>query len=201
VIRALRCVTLVLAVAGLAAVGAYAWRQRPADGLDDFGPLGAFSFKTSDGRAVTEADLAGKVSVFACFFTCCTETCPAISGSMARLQHEFAELPDVRLVSLTVDPAHDTPEVLAKYAGAFNARPDRWFFLTGPRPEVEGFVTGRLLQGVQENKGPDVTPGNRVLHSERLVVVDRNGRVRGFFAGTDGAAVERLIEFVRRLHG
>jgi len=201
VIRTLRTVTLVLAVAALAAFGAYAWRSRPADSLDDFGSIGAFSFQSADGRTVTDRDLGGKVSVFACFFTCCTETCPAISGSMGRLQHEFANLPDVRLVSLTVDPGHDTPEVLARYAQTFNARPDRWMFLTGTKTDVEGFVTGRLLQGVQENKGPDVSPGNRILHSERLVVVDRAGRVRGFFAGTDGAEVDQLIQVVRRLHG
>lgn len=179
-IRLLRILTLLMAVCGIAAVGTHVWRQNHVEESDDFGPLGDFSFQSSNNQVVTHRDLTGKVSVFACFFTCCTETCPAISGAMARVQHEVADLPDVRLVSLTVDPGHDTPAVLANYAKAFNAKPDRWFFLTGPRPEIEGFVTQRLLQGVQENKAADVMPGNRVLHSERLIVVDRAGRVRGF---------------------
>src|SRR5205823_115236 len=58
--------------------------------LDDFGPVGDFSFVGRDGRPVTQADLAGKAWVCACFFTCCTESCPRLSAVMARLQHELA---------------------------------------------------------------------------------------------------------------
>src|SRR4051812_2983673 len=108
--------------------------------LDDFGPVGDFAFVGRDGRPVTRADLDGRVWACSCFFTCCTETCPQLSGAMARLQHELAGQPGVRLVSLTVDPEHDNPQVLDRYATSFGADPARWLFLTGPRADVTDFV-------------------------------------------------------------
>src|SRR5262245_5980106 len=84
--------------------------RRQAEAIDDFGPVGEFAFVGRDGKPVTRADLDGKVWACACFFTCCTESCPQLSGAMARLQGELAGVPDARLVSLTVDPEHDNPE-------------------------------------------------------------------------------------------
>jgi cytochrome oxidase Cu insertion factor (SCO1/SenC/PrrC family) len=168
---------------------------------DDFGPVGSFSFTSSTGGTVTERDLEGRITVFACFFTCCTEQCPALSGTVARLQKEFEFLPDVRLISLTVDPDTDTPEKLRAYAETFGARPDRWQFLTGDQPTVESFVIRHLKLAVEKNKGADVHAGNKLLHSDRLTVVDRSGRIRGWFPGTSADGVDEVIRVVRQLHG
>src|SRR5262249_37844945 len=97
-----------------------------AEGPDDFGSVGTFAFTERSGRTVTQDSLHGRVWVVGCFFTCCTDSCPQLSGSLARLQHELAGEPNVRLVSLTVDPDHDTPETLNRYAGTYNADADRW---------------------------------------------------------------------------
>src|SRR5262245_2936598 len=153
--------------------------------LDDRGPVGPFSFLGRDGKPVTNTELDGKVWACACFFTCCTESCPQLSGAFARLQHELATQPNVRLVSLTVDPEHDNPEVLDRYAKTFGAIPDRWIFLTGGRDEVTEFVRKRLLLGVEKNDTADAKPGNRVLHSNKLTLIDQFGHVRGYFDGTD----------------
>jgi protein SCO1 len=162
------------------------------EGPDDFGAVGPFAFVERSGKAVTQDTLRGKVWIAACFFTCCTDSCPKLSAALARLQAELAGEPDVRLVSLTVDPAHDTTETLTRYAEAYNADADRWLFLTGSEGEVRKFVRERLHLGAEPNAGPDATPGNRVLHDPRLTLIDRGGHIRGYFVGTDPEAVGRL---------
>jgi protein SCO1 len=169
-----------------------------ADRLDDFGPVGTFAFTDKDGRPVTDADLRGKVCIVACFFCCCTESCPQLSGSLARLQAELRHEPDVRLVSVTVDPANDTPQRLAQYAAGYNAVAERWLFLTGGEEAVRAFVQGQLHLGMEKNPA-DAGPGNRVLHSNKLTLVDRRGHVRGYFDGTDPAAVGALKAAAERL--
>lgn len=167
--------------------------------LDDFGAVGQFSFVGRDGKPVTQAGLDGKVWACACFFTCCTESCPQLSGAFARLQHELAGQPNVRLVSLTVDPEHDKPEVLDRYAKSFGAHPDRWLFVTGDRAEVTDFVRKRLLLGVEKNDSPAAQPGSRVLHSNKLTLIDQSGHVRGHFDGTNRDEVTKLRDAMVRL--
>lgn len=205
-LRCLRGITLLILACTLA-LGAYVLRHPElrsgfaSDELPEFGALGSYSFTDSAGTAISDRDLNGKVCVFACFFTCCTQSCPALSGSMARLQSELAGLRDLRLVSLSVNPEMDTPEKLAAYAQAFGAQPGRWLFVTGPRAEVDAFAMGRLKVAVEENKGADASPGNKFLHSNLLILVDRGGQIRGFFSGTDADAVEQLKVAARKLHG
>lgn len=167
--------------------------------VDDFGPVGSFAFTDKDGRAVTDKDLAGQVWIAACFFTCCTESCPQLSGAMARLQSELASEPDIRLVSVTVDPANDTPQKLNQYAQSYQAVADRWIFLTGGEDAVRTFVQERLHLGAVPNTAPDATPGNRVLHSDKLTLIDRKGVIRGYFDGTDPAKVAELKLAAERL--
>jgi protein SCO1/2 len=169
------------------------------DGLDDFGSVGSFAFVDKDGRPVTDRDLAGKVWIVACFFTCCTESCPHLSAAMARLQSELAHVPDLRLVSLTVDPTHDTPQKLDQYATTYQAAAERWIFLTGGEEAVRSFVQERLHLGAAPNTDPDATPGNRVLHSDKLTLIDRRGVIRGYFDGRDPERVAALKAAAERL--
>jgi cytochrome oxidase Cu insertion factor (SCO1/SenC/PrrC family) len=195
VIHVLRGITLALAIC----VIAVAWQaHRQVSKGDEFWLLGSFDFLASAGGHVTDRDLSGKVCIFGCFFTCCTTQCPALTSSMARLQNDFKDLADVRLISLTVDPEHDTPEKLAAYASTFSADPKRWLFLTGDRAVVESFVTKQLKLGME--KKADAEPGDKVLHSEKLTLVDRNGQVRGFFNGIDADELDKLRQAVRQIH-
>jgi protein SCO1/2 len=170
-----------------------------AEGPDDFGQVGQFSFTERSGHAVTQDTLRGKVWIAGCFFTCCTESCPQLSGSLARLQGELAGETDLRLVSLTVDPTHDTADTLSRYATAYNADADRWLFLTGSDDEVRRFVRETLKLGIEKNTAPDATTGSRMLHSPKLTLIDRRGRITGYFDGTDPAAVGRLKIAAERL--
>ncbi len=106
---------------------------------------------------------------------------------MEQLQHDFAGEPDVRLVTFTVDPEYDTPEVLRQYAERFHANPDRWLFLTGKEADVYRLLSKGFHVGAEKNTGPDATPGTAVTHDTHLAVVDRKGRVRDYFSGTPGS--------------
>jgi protein SCO1/2 len=167
-----------LIVAGLLlAVGVYFCLPSAAPPVR-YGPIPEFSLTERGGRTIASADLQGKVWIASFVFTRCPGPCPSVTATMARLQGEFADQPDVRLVTFTVDPERDDPEQLAAYAARFGADPTRWLFLTGKSDEMhELIVKGFKLAA----SGPGDGPG--VHHSTRLAVVDRAGCLRGYFSG------------------
>jgi protein SCO1/2 len=173
---------LVPLLAGLAC--ALALAPSVARAADDFLEVSDFALKERSGRTVTRADLRGKVWVASFVFTRCTQGCPQITATMKELQKDLAGYPEVRLVTFTVDPEHDDPGELARYAEHYGADPERWLFLTGKEKDVYdlmemGFRVARPIQ----NQGKERTPGNEVIHTQDLVVVDAAGRVRGWFPG------------------
>src|SRR5262245_19187202 len=106
-----------------------------------------FTLTDQRGRPVRKADLEGKVWIASLIFTTCHNECPLMTAEMAQLQSDLAYVPDLRLVSISVDPDRDTPAVLSEYAERFNADPQRWFFLTGDKRTIyrlasEGFRLG-----------------------------------------------------------
>jgi cytochrome oxidase Cu insertion factor (SCO1/SenC/PrrC family) len=141
--------------------------------------LPAFELTERSGREVTLADLAGRTWVLDFVFSTCTGPCPRMSAGMEVLQGELADT-GVRLVSVSVDPERDTPEVLSAYADLYSADPERWWFLTGEREQV-----GALAQAVHLALAPDPDAplGRQVTHSTRLLVIDGEGVVRGYYDG------------------
>lgn len=133
-----------------------------------------FQFTTQDGKEITRKDLLGKVWVIDFFFSRCPGPCPMMSSRLAEISKELKKAKDVRLVSLSIDPEHDTPAVLNEYAAKFGADPDRWIFLTGPKDRVEEFTTKGMLQALSsDTKNPVNT-----VHSTRFLVIDRQGQIR-----------------------
>jgi protein SCO1 len=173
-----RALTAGLLLAALAALGFAGFSAlHRADPLpDDFGPVGDFSFTERSGRTVTSADLAGKVWVASFVFTRCTGPCPQVTGTVARLQKDIDNDPGVRLVTFTVDPEHDDPDELKRYADHFSAG-ERWLFLTGPEKEIDRLLIENFHVGVDRAGGKEVT------HSTKLALVDRKGHIRGYFDG------------------
>ncbi|WP_152051642.1 DUF420 domain-containing protein [Tautonia marina] len=158
-------------------------------------PLGSFAFTERSGREVTDADLADHVWVAAFVFSRCPSSCPRISGEMAKLQAELPGDSPVRLVSITVDPEYDTPEVLTDFARRYGADPDRWWFLTAPQDYTYEFVERGFLQSVAEATEDDLASGAEdILHSTKLALVDRGNRVVGVFDIGDEVGMERLRE-------
>lgn len=209
------------------AVGAamVAWERLPAgiptpkasapEGLGDSGQVPDFSLTDRSGRRITLADLQGKVWLANFIYTRCTETCPLQSAEIARLQQEFAEARDLRFVSITVDPEHDTPAVLAAYATRYHADPAQWLFLTGSKAAIyalakDGFKLGVTDAGTTraETRGRLVGPtpafashGSKglIMHSARFVLVDRKGRIRAYHRSDDPGSLVDIGKNLRAL--
>jgi protein SCO1/2 len=158
--------------------------------------LPPFSLVESSGRPLRRDDLLGRPHVAGFIFTRCSGVCPRMTSRMARLRDELPAL--VGLLSFTVDPAYDTPAVLARHARALQAGP-RWLFVTGEqaalhRLAVEGFklATAELPPEQAALEGP-------FLHSPRLVLVDERARVRGYYDSNDEQEMRDLVRDAGRL--
>jgi protein SCO1 len=182
----LSTLTLGLAIAGVVVAIAFlpGKPQPPAPAspatLDRPRQLIPFSLTERSGRPVTHTDLAGKFLVVDFVFTSCSLKCRVVNDRMAEIQRLVADAPDVRLVSLTVDPRSDTPAVLAKFANSFNADTNRWLFLTGDKAEVY-----RLIETSFISKSPDleqIIPGG-FASTDRIMLVEPNGNVCASFNG------------------
>jgi protein SCO1/2 len=210
----------------VAAAGAVTWWAvgrapvpAPDGNLETLGVYGTvppFSLTERSGRWITRDDLRGLVWVVDFIYTECTETCPLQSLEFARLQRDFGQAADLRLVSITVDPEHDTAEVLRAYAGRYGAD-DRWWFLTGDKRAIACLAQEGFRLGVVDPAAP--TPpecwktiglgpapawashgsGGLVMHSARLVLVDRAGVIRAYHPGTDAGSMGRLHANLRQL--
>ena len=213
---------VILVIAGLAAwwLHASGSASPPAtvslERLDHYGSVPAFALTERSGRRMTRDDLLGHVAVVDFIYTECTETCPTQSLQLAQLQKEFADARDLRLVSITVDPRHDSPEVLARYAARYGAA-DRWWFLTGDQHEIyclakDGFhlsvVDSSAAQppacGSAFRFGPAPAWASHgstglIMHSARLVLIDRAAEIRAYHLATDVDVVEKLKANLRRL--
>ncbi len=144
--------------------------------------LPAYRLVDSGGGSFGSADLAGKVYVANFFFTRCVSICPDLTRSMARLAARYAEarVADVLLVSITVDPEHDTPERLAEYAAAHGVDPRRWALLTGEPERVRELILGgfKMALGRAEQHQDSLVD---IAHSGKLVLVDGAGWIRGYY--------------------
>ncbi len=159
----------------------------------DFGPLPDFRLTDSNGQEVTRASLAGRPLVVAALFTTCTGPCPRLAGGLSELQTALQGT-DVLLVTVSVDPGHDTPEVQRRYGESRGARSERWIFLTGAEDEVHRLVREGFCLAVARAAPDEARPGEQVTHDTRFLAVDRAGKRRGWYSGTDPAALERLRE-------
>ena len=189
VIRTVVIRTVVLSVALLTGCGGEA---APPELM----PIGEFTLIAQDGSELGSDDLRGKVYVADFIFTTCPSICPVLSTQMANL-HRRIDDPDVRFLSITVDPEHDTPEVMREYAARY--RPDsRWSFLSGDPTDVRRAIVlaFRLPIGRREPVGE--AGAYDITHGSRFVLVDRRGTLRGLYE-TDGDGLERLERDVGRL--
>jgi protein SCO1/2 len=151
-----------------------------------------FQLTSQSGRPFDSKSLGGSIWVADFIFSTCTGPCPRMSAQMRVVQNAVQSMPDVKLVSFTVDPRHDTPAALSKYAIRYRALPGRWFFLTGDQP---------ALQAVYRNGFKLGDVDGSLVHSTRFVLVDRHCRVRGFYTSSEDAALPRLLHDIRTLHG
>ncbi|GAB4152229.1 MAG: hypothetical protein Tsb009_27990 [Planctomycetaceae bacterium] len=167
--------------------------QRPTSTKPVFRPFNApnFSLTEAHGQTVKSADLLGRPWVVCFTFTRCRGQCSRIESQMKTLQDLIAET-DTRLVTITVDPDHDTPEILKKRAEQWDADPDRWLFLTGEKKDVHRVILEGFRLAVMENQGEDRKEGFEVTHSHRVLHVNRNGVVIGSYNGANPVEMSAL---------
>ncbi len=154
--------------------------------LPKLGALPAFTLTDQNGRPFGTKQLQGKIWIADFIYTTCPGPCPMISSRMSETQKPLRET-DVKLVSFSVDPAHDTPEVLRGYAAKLNAQPGRWEFLTGDKGTIY-----RLSRDGFKLAAATAADGQPV-HSTRMILVDRTGQIRGYYDATDADAITRLL--------
>ncbi len=178
-------------LAVLALVLALAACSRRAPALEVFGDIPQFELVAQDGQPFHSQALAGKIWVADFIYTTCPGPCPRMTSQMREVQDAVLKTPeDVRLVSFTVDPANDTPPVLAAYAKVHGAASSIWYFLTGPVATLEmldrdAFKLGNINASMQ--------------HSTRFVLVDRQGRIRGYYDTSDASSIPKVISDVSAL--
>jgi cytochrome oxidase Cu insertion factor (SCO1/SenC/PrrC family) len=153
-----------------------------------------FALTERSGRTITRTDLAGQNLVVNFVHTSCSITCFQVNQRMSKLQERLAGREDVRLVSITVDPQTDTPQVLAKFAERFNADANRWLFLTGPQAAVDDLVEGSFYQ-----RPPGAPRSALFAATDRIWLVDATGRVCQRFNGLKTSAPDAVLNALAQL--
>jgi len=170
-------------------LGAMLADRHPAHAaLPAYGVVPDFTLTGADGKPFEAASLRGKVWIADFVFTSCKESCPVLT---ARMKNVGRAVPGAELVSFSVDPANDTPDVLAAYAARYGAEPGRWHFLTGPVDEIER-VIGQGMKLALQRKEADI------LHANRFVLVDRTGKIRGYYDALAPDEMDALTRDARK---
>ncbi len=160
-------------------------------GLPSYGVVPDFALTDQTNHAFLSAStLREKVWVADFIFTNCPGPCPRMSAQMRQVDTALREFPDMRYVSFTVDPARDTPEVLARYAERYQAEPGVWYFLTGSQADLHHLARNVFQLG-------DVN--GDLEHSTRFVLIDRKSRVRGYYLTSEEDAIPRLIADAKKV--
>jgi protein SCO1 len=190
--RPWRALAVLLFLAGLVALSVRLFGPGPA--LPVLGTLPEFELTAQDGQPFGSAQLKGKPFVANFIFTRCPTVCPPFTQKMASLQPDAREF---RLVTFSVDPEFDTPEVLSAYARGFKADPRRWIFLTGDEAAVRRTVVDGLKVAVVREGASDDPAA--LVHGTHFVLVDRALRIRGYYSSLDLARVTQLRKDARAL--
>lgn len=148
-----------------------------------------FTFTNQLGQPVGKAQMEGKVTIVDFFFTSCPSICPLMSTEMERINDMFREEPKIQILSISIDPEFDTPKMLKEYADKYNAEAGKWDFLTGGKAETYQLAKcGFILPTLDGFGVPD-----DFAHSDKFVLVDELGRIRGFYSGTNREEVDLLM--------
>ncbi len=156
--------------------------------LASYGTVPNFQLTNQNGKPFGSAQLSGKIWIADFVYTTCPGPCPIISSRMSELQKPL-ENSDVHLVSVSVDPEKDTPEVLRGYADRLHAQPGRWDFLTGSKAIIYNLSRNGFKLGIDDGSAEEGVP----VHSTRMVLVDRRGTIRGYYDALAPDAVTKLL--------
>jgi protein SCO1 len=148
-----------------------------------------FSLTSQAGKDISSELLENRVTVVDFFFTSCPDICPIMTGELNRVQEVFKNNETVKMLSFTVDPAYDTPQVLREYATEYNIDTSQWKFATGEKEDIYSLARCGFLLPVEDGDGSKAD----FIHSEKVILVDGHKRIRGYYDGTDREDIDRLI--------
>jgi protein SCO1/2 len=162
-----------------------ALRQRS---MSAYGTVPGFQLINQNGQPFGSEQLSGKIWIADFIYTTCPGPCPMISSRMSELQKPLQKT-DVHLVSFSVDPEKDTPEILRTYAEKLQAESGRWDFLTGAKSAIYKLSHDGFKLAVSDGSDAQGIP----VHSTRMVLVDRHGQIRGYYDATEPEAITKLL--------
>ena len=153
-----------------------------------------FSMRNQYNKVITQDDLKGHISVLNFFYATCPTICPAMNSQLKRVYEKYKGDNFVKFYSFTVDPEHDSVAVLREYAEGFGVNNNQWNFLTGNKARIYTLAIDHFQLYTF-----DKTVTRDFVHSEQLVLIDPELRVRGFYKGTEPEEVDKLIEDIKKL--
>jgi protein SCO1/2 len=165
-----------------------------------YGTLPDFTLTDQNNQKTTLATLRGHICVADVIFTRCAGQCLVMSACMKEIQAALPAPLPFKLVSFTTDPAYDTPAVLKKYGARYDAENDRWLFLTGDKTALHHLtVDGLKLSAVEKSSADQEDANDLFIHSTKLVLIDKEGRIRGYFDGETQESVAQAIAAAKNL--
>ena len=171
-------------------------REEP---LPRLGALPELALTDQTGARFGLDEMRGRVWIASFVFTKCPTICPTLSAKMAELSRHFAgHEAELGLVSFTVDPEHDTPDVLRAYSARYDADPAMWKWVTGRTEHVSDVVVRGFRLGLGEPVPTGEGEGYEIMHSSHFVLIDRAGEIRGYYA-SDADGIPKLIDDASRL--
>lgn len=177
----------VICAAGLYSVNTMIHQKRMIKEESLLRPVPSFTLTAHTGEKISNESLQGYVWVAGFFFTRCQGICPLLEQNMKTIQEAFHNQKKVKILLFSVDPKNDTREKLAQFAKKIGALDGKWYFIFGKQGEVAELSRKGFQLGATE------VPGE-ILHSDRFVLVDERGFIRGYYKGTEEAEIQRLIE-------
>lgn len=154
-----------------------------------------FSFVNQFGDTISQKNTEGKYYVANFFFATCQSICPRMNSQMGRVQQAYLADPEILFLSHTVNPLHDTVEVLAQYGSKYGAVKNKWHLLTGDKKAIYDLGKQSYLINAVEDDGSE----EGFIHSEYLLLIDKQKRIRALYDGTDSIQVNKLIEDIKLL--
>jgi|TARA_B110000503_G_scaffold133339_1_gene210659 protein SCO1 len=177
----------------------FKYTELPVYSTDEMGEevpyyIDSFSLIDQNGDVFTREDIGNRVFIANFFFASCPEVCPTINGHLKIASQKLENSTDVLFLSHTVDPYNDTAAVLRAYADKFEVNDDQWKFLTGSKSTIYRLARDSYKAVIQAV--PDTTD---FIHSEKVMLVDKDFHVRGIYDGLDITDIMKMIEDARFL--
>lgn len=189
------CISSISIIAALLVIAALSGCQSSNEPLPVIGTIDIpYTFTDQDNRPVTQEMFENRILVADFFFTTCPTICPIMKSQMLRVYEKYKDNDQVVLLSHTIDPEHDTVEVLSEYAARLGIEAEAWHMVTGKKEEIYDTAFRYRLAAMEDERAP-----GGFIHSGSFTLVDRQARIRGYYQGTEDKPVNKLIKDIRRL--